>query len=110
MRLIAAVHLSFKISKQIAPVYRFKNHSFLYLTTNVWMINARHEFDNRRRKGIVILQMNKQFEVSALKRRIRWASDETIKTPMIWESIIDTQLCIGVLYINQSKESYRRQF
>ena len=53
--LIAAVHLSFKMSRQIAPVYSLSQEVSSNLTADVGMIYLCHEFHIGRGEGIVVL-------------------------------------------------------
>ena len=71
------------------------------------MIDRSHEFDHWRGKGVVVLKMNKQFEVPSFKRRVFWATDETIKAAVIRKCIIDTQFGFGVLPMDSIIEPYR---
>ena len=62
---MAGVHLSFRMSKQIAPVYYVKEGNNTYNTTNIGMPHLRHEGHHWWSEGIFVRNVTMNLEVCA---------------------------------------------
>ena len=70
-----------------------------YLTTDVGMVHFCHKLHNGRREGIVLFQMNEQFEVAPFEWRVIGTDNVSVECPIVRKHLIDTDIIILSLLI-----------